>query len=52
MATATFKKGKLYELPIADVQPDPKQPRKSMDSQASLNILKTEIDNYLSTLLR
>ena len=34
MATATYKKGKLYELPIADVQPDPNQPRKSMDSQA------------------
>jgi len=34
MATATYKKGKLYELPIADVQPDPNQPRKSMDPQA------------------
>ena len=34
MATATYKKGKLYELPIIDLKPDPNQPRKSMDPQA------------------
>jgi ParB family chromosome partitioning protein len=34
MATATYKKGKLYDLPIIDLKPDPNQPRKSMDSQA------------------
>jgi len=34
MATATYKKGKLYDLPIGDLNPDPNQPRKSMDSQA------------------
>jgi ParB family chromosome partitioning protein len=34
MATVTFEKGKLYELPIIDLKPDPNQPRKSMDSQA------------------
>ena len=34
MATVTYKKGKLYELPIVDLKPDPNQPRKFMDSQA------------------
>ena len=30
----TYKKGKLYELSISDLKPDPNQPRKSMDPQA------------------
>ena len=34
MATLTYKKGKLYNLPIIDLKTDPNQPRKSMDSQA------------------
>jgi len=34
MATVTYKKGKLYNLPIIDLTPDPNQPRKSIDPQA------------------
>ncbi|MFA5920995.1 MAG: ParB/RepB/Spo0J family partition protein [Methylococcaceae bacterium] len=34
MADAPYKKGKLYDLPIGDLNPDPNQPRKSMDPQA------------------
>jgi ParB family chromosome partitioning protein len=30
----TYEKGKLYELPIIDLKPDPNQPRKSVDHQA------------------
>lgn len=30
----TYEKGKLYDLNIADVQPDPDQPRKYFDEQA------------------
>jgi len=30
----TYKKGKLYDLPIIDLTPDPNQPRKFMDPQA------------------
>ena len=29
-----YEKGKLYDVPIIDLKPDPKQPRKSMDQQA------------------
>ncbi|HAJ27327.1 MAG TPA: hypothetical protein DCG53_08830, partial [Syntrophus sp. (in: bacteria)] len=29
-----FEKGKLYNLPIIDIKPDPDQPRKFMDPQA------------------
>ncbi len=32
--TTTYEKGKLYDLSIIDLKPDPNQPRKSMDSQA------------------
>lgn len=32
--TATYEKGKLYDLPINDLKSDPNQPRKSMDPQA------------------
>jgi len=34
MATVTYQKGKLYNLSIIDLKPDPNQPRKSMDPQA------------------
>ena len=34
MATVAYKKGKLYDLPVGDLNPDPNQPRKSMDPQA------------------
>ncbi|MFA5920987.1 MAG: ParB/RepB/Spo0J family partition protein [Methylococcaceae bacterium] len=35
MTTATpYEKGKLYDLPISNLTPDPNQPRKSMDPQA------------------
>ena len=34
MATATYEKGKLYDLPIGELNPDTNQPRKSMDPQA------------------
>jgi len=30
----TYEKGKLYDLPIIDLKPDPAQPRKSLDPQA------------------
>jgi ParB family chromosome partitioning protein len=29
-----FEKGKLYDLPIIDIRPDPDQPRKHMDPQS------------------
>jgi ParB family chromosome partitioning protein len=34
MVTVTYKKGKLYDLPIMNLNQDPNQPRKSMDPQA------------------
>lgn len=34
MVTVAYIKGKLYDLPIIDLKPDPNQPRKSMDHQA------------------
>ncbi len=34
LATPLYEKGKLYELPLASVQPDPEQPRKYFDEQA------------------
>ena len=34
MAAVTYQKGKLYDIPIIDLKPDPSQPRKSIDSQA------------------
>jgi ParB family chromosome partitioning protein len=41
----TYEKGKLYDLNLADVQPDPEQPRKYFDEQA-LNELKTSIEKH------
>ena len=40
-----FEKGKLYDLNIAEVQPDPDQPRKYFDEQA-LSELKASIENH------
>ena len=34
MPPTAYEKGKLYDLPIGDLKPDPNQPRKSMDPQA------------------
>ena len=45
MATAAYKKGKLYDLPIGDLNPDPNQPRKSMDPQA-LEELTASVKTY------
>ena len=45
-ATAvTYEKGKLYDLNIADVLPDPEQPRKYFDEQA-LADLKASIEKH------
>jgi ParB family chromosome partitioning protein len=41
----TYEKGKLYDLNIADVQPDPDQPRKYFDEQA-LAELKASIEKH------
>ena len=32
--TTTYEKGQLYQLPLTDLQADPKQPRKYLDPQA------------------
>jgi ParB family chromosome partitioning protein len=45
MATVAYKKGKLYDLPIGDLNPDPNQPRKSMDPQA-LEELTASVKTY------
>lgn len=44
-APVTYEKGKLYDLNIADVQPDPDQPRKYFDEQA-LAELKASIEKH------
>ena len=44
-APVTYEKGKLYNLNIADVQPDPDQPRKYFDEQA-LSELKASIEKH------
>ncbi len=41
----TYEKGKLYDLNIANVQPDPDQPRKYFDEQA-LAELKASIEKH------
>ncbi|MFA6413160.1 MAG: ParB/RepB/Spo0J family partition protein [Syntrophales bacterium] len=40
-----YEKGKLYDLPIIDLKPDPNQPRKSMDPQG-LEELKASIKTH------
>ncbi len=32
--TVTFELNRLYEIPLADLQPDPNQPRKYLDPAA------------------
>jgi len=44
-AQVTYEKGKLYDLNIADLQPDPDQPRKYFDEQA-LAELKASIEKH------
>jgi ParB family chromosome partitioning protein len=44
-AQVTYEKGKLYDLNIADVLPDPEQPRKYFDEQA-LAELKASIEKH------
>jgi len=44
-AQVTYEKGKLYDLNIADLQPDPDQPRKYFDEQA-LADLKASIEKH------
>ncbi|MFZ4858065.1 MAG: ParB/RepB/Spo0J family partition protein [Desulfuromonadaceae bacterium] len=44
-APVTFEKGKLYDLNIADVLPDPDQPRKYFDEQALVE-LKASIEKH------
>jgi ParB family chromosome partitioning protein len=34
MMAPQFEKGRLYDIPITDLRPDPNQPRKSIDPQA------------------
>ena len=46
MATApTYEKGKLYQIPVTDLTPDPDQPRKVIDPEA-LAELVTSIEKY------
>lgn len=45
VAGVTYEKGKLYDLNLTDVQPDPEQPRKYFDEQA-LNELKASIEKH------
>ncbi len=44
-AQVTYEKGKLYDLNIVDLQPDPEQPRKYFDEQA-LAELKASIEKH------
>ena len=34
ISPTTYEKGNLYDIPLADLQADPNQPRKSLDAQA------------------
>lgn len=43
--TPQYEKGKLYDLPIADLRPDPNQPRKVIDP-AALDDLKASIQEF------
>jgi len=44
-APVTYEKGKLYDLNVAELQPDPDQPRKYFDEQA-LAELKASIEKH------
>ena len=43
--TTTYEKGKLYQIPITDLTPDPDQPRKVIDPEA-LTELVTSIEEF------
>ena len=40
-----YEKGKLYQIPVTDLTPDPDQPRKVIDPEA-LAELVTSIEKY------
>ena len=44
-APVIYEKGKLYDLNIADLRPDPDQPRKYFDEQALVE-LKASIEKH------
>jgi hypothetical protein len=50
-AQVIYEKGKLYDLNISDLQPDPDQPRKYFDEQA-LAELKASIEKHSVLQLR
>jgi ParB family chromosome partitioning protein len=41
MATPQYEKGKLYDIPIIDLRPDPDQPRKFIDPQALADLTES-----------
>ena len=43
--TTSYEKGKLYQIPITDLVPDPDQPRKVIDPEA-LTELVTSIEKF------
>ena len=47
--TETFVHGRLYEMPLADLQPDPNQPRKYIDP-AALDELTASIKQQVITM--
>jgi len=47
--TETFVPGRLYEMPLADLQADPNQTRKYLDSQA-LDELTDSVKEYKEKL--
>jgi ParB family transcriptional regulator, chromosome partitioning protein len=48
-ATETFVPGRLYEMPLADLQPDPNQPRKYIDP-AALDELTASVKQQVITM--
>ncbi len=43
--TSAYEKGKLYQIPVTDLTPDPDQPRKIIDPEA-LAELVTSIEKF------
>jgi ParB family chromosome partitioning protein len=41
MATPQYEKGKLYDIPIIDLRPDPDQPRKFIDPEALADLTES-----------
>jgi ParB family chromosome partitioning protein len=42
--SVTYKKGRLYQLPIADIQPNPNQPRKYFDEEGLAELTQSVAD--------